>query len=129
MIAACKWAREQNIPFLGMLNSLIQFESFLGVCLGMQCAVIEFARNVCHMTDANSTEFNQTIPFDQQVVINMPEHAPGADRGMGGTMRLGRRTTVFLSERSKLCKTLFKYLNIFNHSCSIYFKIPYTSFE
>lgn len=106
MIAACKWAREHNIPFLGMQIDLdlIYRSTFIGVCLGMQCAVIEFARNVCEMCDANSTEFNQSISSDQQVVINMPEHAPGADRGMGGTMRLGRRTTVFLTEHSKLCQ-------------------------
>ena len=71
-IKAIEYARENNIPFLG-------------ICLGMQLAVIEFARNVCEIEDANSTEFeplckNPVIDLmsDQKTVINM-----------GGTLRLG----------------------------------------
>ncbi len=70
-IAAIKYVREQKIPFFG-------------ICLGLQCAVIEFARNVCKMKDANSTEFRQTrhnvidMMLDQKAVKNL-----------GGTMRLG----------------------------------------
>jgi CTP synthase len=44
-IATARYARENNIPYLG-------------ICLGMQCAVIEFARNVCQLKDANSSEFD-----------------------------------------------------------------------
>uniref|UniRef100_A0A915Q060 CTP synthase n=1 Tax=Setaria digitata TaxID=48799 RepID=A0A915Q060_9BILA len=89
-IAACKYARENNIPFLG-------------ICLGMQCAAIEFARNVCGIKDANSTEFDKTIVGQQQVVVDMPEHK-GEKKGMGGTMRLGLRETIFLTDHCKLRK-------------------------
>src|SRR5574344_1028610 len=71
-IKAIKYAREENIPYLGL-------------CLGMQLAVIEFARDVCHIEDANSTEFNELcsnpiidLMADQKAIINM-----------GGTLRLG----------------------------------------
>lgn len=85
-ILAINWARKQNKPFLG-------------VCLGMQLAVCEFARNVLGWEDANSTEFN---PESQHpVVIDMPEHNSGQ---MGGTMRLGQRRTIFNSTSSVLRK-------------------------
>jgi len=74
---AIKWAREQKIPFLG-------------ICLGFQLAVIEWARNVCGLAGATSAEFdNQTL---HPVVIFMPEISR---THMGGTMRLGLRPTVF----------------------------------
>ncbi|GMT34124.1 hypothetical protein PFISCL1PPCAC_25421 [Pristionchus fissidentatus] len=89
MINACKFVRENKIPFLG-------------VCLGMQCASIEFARNVLGIEGANSTEMiKEGLTEQQQVVIDMPEHDSRAV-GMGGTMRLGLRTTVFLTENCKL---------------------------
>lgn len=71
-ISAVKIARENNIPFLG-------------ICLGLQCAVIEFARNVCDLKDANSTEFNSDSPFP---VIDLMEDQKSIS-GKGGTMRLG----------------------------------------
>ncbi|KAL6109778.1 ctps1 [Pungitius sinensis] len=83
---AINWARKQNKPFLG-------------VCLGMQLAVCEFARNVLGWEDANSTEFNPESTHP--VVIDMPEHNPGE---MGGTMRLGKRRTIFKSSTSVLRK-------------------------
>ncbi|TKS82349.1 CTP synthase 1 [Collichthys lucidus] len=83
---AINWARKQNKPFLG-------------VCLGMQLAVCEFARNVLGWEDANSTEFNPDSQYP--VVIDMPEHNPGQ---MGGTMRLGKRRTIFKSIPSVLKK-------------------------
>ncbi|GMT10649.1 hypothetical protein PFISCL1PPCAC_1946, partial [Pristionchus fissidentatus] len=86
MIVACKFAREKKIPFLG-------------VCLGMQCASIEFARNVLGIEGANSTEMKEGLTERQQVVIDMPEHHSAR---LGGTMRLGLRTTVFLTEKCKL---------------------------
>ncbi|KAI1704169.1 glutamine amidotransferase class-I domain-containing protein [Ditylenchus destructor] len=89
-IAACKYARENNVPLLG-------------ICLGMQCAAIEFARNVCGIVDANSTEFKENLPEDKQVVIDMPEHN-GHTHGMGATMRLGKHTTAFLTRDSILRK-------------------------
>ncbi|KAI5116602.1 hypothetical protein M0805_006780 [Coniferiporia weirii] len=77
MLQAVKWAREQRIPFLG-------------ICLGFQVAVIEWARNVCGVSKANSGEF--AGENDDSVVIFMPE---GSRTHMGGTMRLGLRPTVF----------------------------------
>jgi CTP synthase len=71
-ILAIKYARENKIPFLGL-------------CLGMQCAVIEFARNVCNLNGANSTEFDQKTKFP--VIGLMEEQKKIMD--MGGTMRLG----------------------------------------
>jgi CTP synthase len=71
-IDAIKYVRENNIPFFG-------------ICLGMQCAVIEFARNVCGMTDANSTEFN---PKTKYPVIDLMETQKNIN-DKGGTMRLG----------------------------------------
>ena len=71
-IKAIQYAREHKIPFLGL-------------CLGMQCAVIEFARHVCGMTDANSSEFN---PETKHPVIALMESQQGIVK-KGGTMRLG----------------------------------------
>uniref|UniRef100_A0AAY4BQP5 CTP synthase n=1 Tax=Denticeps clupeoides TaxID=299321 RepID=A0AAY4BQP5_9TELE len=83
-IQAIQWARKQKKPFLG-------------VCLGMQLAVCEFARNVLGWKDANSTEFEPETTHP--VVIDMPEHNPGQ---MGGTMRLGKRRTIFKTKNSVL---------------------------
>ncbi|TSQ69519.1 CTP synthase 1 [Bagarius yarrelli] len=85
-IHAINWARKHKKPFLG-------------VCLGMQLAACEFARNVLGWEDANSTEFDPNTKYP--VVIEMPEHNPGQ---MGGTMRLGRRRTIFKSTSSVLRK-------------------------
>ncbi len=71
-ITACKFARENNIPFLG-------------ICLGMQIAVMEFARHVCGLEDANSTEFNPTT--SAPVIHIMNDQKNIVDKG--GTMRLG----------------------------------------
>ncbi len=71
-IAAIRYARENNVPFLGL-------------CLGMQCAVIEFARDVCGMEGADSSEFS---PEGRYPVIDlMPDQEDVTDKG--GTMRLG----------------------------------------
>jgi CTP synthase len=75
--ATCKYARENGKPFFG-------------ICLGMQVAVIEFARNVLGMENANSTEIDPATPHP--VVVFMPE---GSTTHMGGTMRLGSRKTLF----------------------------------
>ncbi|XP_075646431.1 uncharacterized protein LOC142617442 isoform X2 [Castanea sativa] len=76
-ILAAKYARENNVPYLG-------------ICLGMQIAVIEFARSVLGLHDADSTEFNAETT--NPCVIFMPE---GSKTHMGGTMRLGSRRTHF----------------------------------
>ena len=70
-ISAVRYAREHKIPFFG-------------ICLGMQCAGIEFARNVCGMKDANSSEFRTEVPA---VIDLMPDQVDIEDKG--GTMRLG----------------------------------------
>ena len=67
-----RYAREHNIPFLGL-------------CLGMQCAVIEYARNVCGLKDANSTEFDEGTNYP---VIDLMTEQKNVE-GYGGTMRLG----------------------------------------
>ncbi len=72
-LSAVKYAREQGIPFFG-------------ICLGMQCAVIEFARNAAQMEDANSTEFNESTPYP--VIDYMPDQRGVTEKG--GTMRLGQ---------------------------------------
>ena len=71
-INAIKYAREQKIPFMG-------------ICLGMQCAVIEYARNVLGMKDAHSTEMNPKTNFP---VIDIMEEQKNINK-LGGTMRLG----------------------------------------
>ena len=71
-VLSCKYARENKVPFLG-------------ICLGLQCAVIEFARNVCGLKGANSTEFNKKTPYP---VIDLME-SQKAIKAKGGTMRLG----------------------------------------
>jgi len=73
MIHAIRFAREKKYPFFG-------------ICLGLQCAVIEFARNVCGMSDADSTEFN---PESSKKVIYKLKELEGVD-SMGANMRLGR---------------------------------------
>ncbi|MDP4280907.1 MAG: CTP synthase [Bacteroidota bacterium] len=71
-ITAIRYVREHKIPFLG-------------ICLGMQCAVIEFGRNILGLNEANSTEFDTETPYP---VIDMMEMQKKIS-GMGGTMRLG----------------------------------------
>lgn len=68
-----RYARENNIPFLGL-------------CLGMQCAVIEFARNVVGLENANSMEFDENTPYP---VIDLMVEQKNV-QGYGGTMRLGQ---------------------------------------
>jgi CTP synthase len=69
---AVRYARENGVPFFG-------------ICLGMQCAVIEFARDMCNFEGANSSEFDSSTPYP--VIDLMPEQRNVA--GMGGSMRLG----------------------------------------
>lgn len=87
-IKAAKWCRENRKPYLG-------------ICLGLQAAVIEFARNVLGLEDAHTTEIDAKTT--NPLVIDMPEHHTGQ---MGGTMRLGKRTTIF-SEENSIIKSLY----------------------
>lgn len=89
-ILAAKYAREHRIPYLG-------------ICLGMQVAVIEFARSVLNLRDSTSTEFDPNTK--NPCVIFMPE---GSKTHMGGTMRLGSRRTYF---QVKDCKSAKLYGN------------------
>jgi CTP synthase len=75
-IETIRWARERNIPFLG-------------ICLGMQCAVIEFARNVADLESANSTEFDKET--SHPVICLLDEQLNVTDKG--GTMRLGSQAS------------------------------------
>ena len=82
MILACKYARENNIPYLG-------------ICLGMQVAIIEYARNVLNLKGANSTEFNQDTKHPVIGLITEWNDISGKkekrdkNSDLGGTMRLG----------------------------------------
>lgn len=84
MIRAIQYARENKIPFLG-------------ICLGMQCAVIEFARHVCSLGGANSTEFDIDTPHPVVALITEWHDRSGEvihrdeESDLGGTMRLGRQ--------------------------------------
>ena len=83
-IAAANYARINNIPYLG-------------VCLGLQIATIEFCRNVLDLENANSTEFDENTP--NPAVVFMPEISK---THMGGTMRLGTKPTPFLVDDCKV---------------------------
>ncbi|KAK7204339.1 CTP synthase N-terminus-domain-containing protein [Myxozyma melibiosi] len=89
MIAAAKWARENDVPYLG-------------ICLGLQIAVIEYARNVLGYKDAFSEELVEE-PTENPLIVFMPEVSK---THLGGTMRLGLRPTKFQAdtEWSKLRK-------------------------
>jgi CTP synthase len=80
-IEAIRYAREHQVPFFG-------------ICLGMQMAVVEFARNVCGLAGANSTEFDPSSPHP---VIHLMETQKGID-AKGGTMRLGAYPCVLQEE-------------------------------
>lgn len=87
-IEAARFAREKKIPYLG-------------ICLGMQIAVIEYARNVLGLGTANSTEFNEKT--EHPVVIYMPEISKEVK---GGTMRLGLQTTT-ITDPSSLASDVY----------------------
>lgn len=82
MVLAARWARENHIPFLG-------------VCLGLQIATIEFTRSVLGRKDSHSAEFYPDIDEKNHVVVFMPEIDKET---MGGSMRLGLRPTFFQNE-------------------------------
>lgn len=89
-IMAVQYARENHIPFLG-------------ICLGMQVAVIEFARNLANMSDADSTEFNEKTKYPVIALVTQwtDEHGERQTRqaqdDLGGTMRLGKQTAELVS--------------------------------
>ncbi|CEG49195.1 ctp synthase [Plasmopara halstedii] len=91
-VLTAQYARENGIPYLG-------------VCLGMQVAVIEYARNVVGWHDANSEEFDANA--GHKVVIFMPEINPDV---MGGTMRCGERETIVHESEDPRKRSLVSYL-------------------
>ncbi len=86
-ILACRYAREHKVPYLG-------------ICLGLQAAVVEFARNVAGLADANSSEFEADTPHPVIALITEWITADGdlecrnADSDLGGTMRLGGQECI-----------------------------------
>ena len=84
-VGALRWAREHQIPTLG-------------ICLGLQCMVIEFARNVCGIEGASSTEFDPDTPAP--VIATMEEQKAYVDGAgdLGGTMRLGSQPARLLKD-------------------------------
>lgn len=86
MVLAVRWAREKKVPFLG-------------ICLGFQLAVVEFARHVCGRTEAQSAELVEDAT--DPVVVYMPEISR---THLGGTMRLGLRPTLFSDESESWSK-------------------------
>ena len=92
-ISTIKYARENNIPFLG-------------ICLGMQMTVVEFARNVLGIKDANSSEFEENT---ENPVIHIMDEQVSVDK-KGGTMRLGAYTCIL--KKDSLAKEIYKKENI-----------------
>ena len=98
-IKAIQYARENKIPFLG-------------ICLGMQTAVIEFARNVLGWTGANSSEFNKQTPYPVIGLISEWMDAEGVKQSrdehtdLGGTMRLGAQTCML--EEGTLARKVYE---------------------
>ncbi len=104
-ITVANYARENDIPFLG-------------ICLGMQVAVIEFARNVLNMEKADSTEMNEKTPYP---VIDLMEEQKGVTE-KGGTMRLGayacdikEGTSLFTAYNRKQVKERHRHRYEFNN--------------
>ncbi|KAI6655120.1 CTP synthase 1-B-like [Oopsacas minuta] len=89
MITAINWARTHDMPFLG-------------VCLGMQLAAVEFARNKLGLADANSSELQPES--SNHIIIEMPEFNPVTK---GGTMRLGKRRTIFTNKEDSVLWKLY----------------------
>jgi len=88
-IAAITYARTNNIPFFG-------------ICLGMQCAIVEIARNVCGMKKANSTEFDKGTPYPVISLLSEQKNI----KNMGGTMRLG--ATPCMIEKGTLAYKIYR---------------------
>ncbi|PFH32577.1 CTP synthase [Besnoitia besnoiti] len=81
---SARFCRENKVPYLG-------------ICLGLQTAVIDFARSVLQLQGANSEEFDATCKHP--VVVSMPEHS-ASNNEVGGTMRLGKRATIIRDSNS-----------------------------
>ncbi len=97
-ISAIRYAREKGVPYLG-------------ICLGMQLAVVEFARHCAHLTGAHSTEFESETPHPVIALITEFHHADGrvehrsAQSDLGGTMRLGGQECML--EKGSLARRIY----------------------
>jgi CTP synthase len=80
-VGALRWARENQVPALGL-------------CLGLQCMVIEFARHVAGLEDASSTEFDPDTPYPVIATMEEQKHIVSGNGDLGGTMRLGSYPAV-----------------------------------
>jgi CTP synthase len=80
-VGALRWARENQVPALGL-------------CLGLQCMVIEFSRNVAGLPDASSTEFDPQTPFPVIATMEEQKQIVSGEGDLGGTMRLGSYPAV-----------------------------------
>ncbi len=107
-IRAARFAREHNLPYLGL-------------CLGLQVMVIDYARNVLGLKDANSAEFDK---MTEHPVIDLMTDQKGLDR-LGGTMRLGLYPAVFLKTRWRAIYTI---RNLWTNATAIAMKLT-TSIE
>ncbi len=103
MVNACKYARENKIPYFG-------------ICLGMQIAIIEFSRNVLNLNNANSTEFNKKTKYPVIGLVTEWKDASGKiehrteNSNLGGTMRLGGQKCSI--KKSSLSYKLYKKFTI-----------------
>jgi len=103
MIFACQYARENKLPYFG-------------ICLGMQIAIIEFSRNVLHLKNANSTEFNLKTKYPVIGLVTEWKDASGKiehrtkNSDLGGTMRLGGQKCLI--KKSSLSYKLYKKMTI-----------------
>ncbi len=108
-IAAARYARENKVPYLG-------------ICLGMQVALIEFARNVAGMENANSTEFDPETPYPVVGLITEWLDAAGTtetrteNSDLGGTMRLGSQLchliTLLKVQKFMRCMVMPKFMSV-----------------
>ena len=107
-IEAIKYIRENKIPFLG-------------ICLGLQCAVIEFARNVCNIKDANSSEFSQS---SKNLVIDLLPDQNLEKDDVGASMRLG--TYPCKIQNGSVSKSIYKDEVIYERHRHRYEAVSYT---
>lgn len=97
-ISTVKFCRETGLPFLG-------------ICLGMQAAVIEYCRNVLQINGVHSAEFfNNLVKDEEDAIIFMPE---GDRERMGGTMRLGARETIL--KEGSVARQLYNKEKVMEH--------------
>ena len=88
-LGALRWARERQVPTLG-------------ICLGLQCMVIEYARNVLGLEDADSTEFDPETASPVIATMAEQEQIVAGEGDLGGTMRLGAQEAKLVEDRKSV---------------------------